>query len=313
MDNVHQPSHLGTKGADDRIHVEPLFPLRNADQIKESEPIFQNRIHRTPEKKDGPSHLEIGLQLLALVPCGDGHDVLHPHRLDPCTARRETHRHQMDRQRPMPPDNTRSEEERGDTAHLRGAGWCGGRPPRPRRAARRGQQRRRRALRRSPWPRPGAAQGQGCGGGATWRLGVGVRALSSSAAAEMETGSIRFGTGREILGKGSGLFGLPRPGEGGDCIKIRANGDRRTRSSLCLRGWISILGSTCKRETFTRFFRTPGHHSPARNTRSGSQNFGAVELRPVYFWFFVNFLLVFKESKKLLIFLGYLAFKSFKS
>ena len=55
-----------------------------------------------PRQRTRPSHLELGLQLLALEPGGDGHDVLHPRRLVPCST--PTWSPPLD-QRPTPPGN----------------------------------------------------------------------------------------------------------------------------------------------------------------------------------------------------------------
>jgi hypothetical protein len=56
-----------------RIHVELLLPLRNTDQIKESD--FRTHfleLKSTKNKRQVPSHLELGLQLLVLVPMAMG-------------------------------------------------------------------------------------------------------------------------------------------------------------------------------------------------------------------------------------------------
>lgn len=93
--NLLPPTHLGTEGADRGIHVKPLLPLQNPDQIEGSEPIYKTQIgcafHSNdsptgPPRRTGPSHLELGLQLLPLQPRGDGHDVLHRRWFVPCST-----------------------------------------------------------------------------------------------------------------------------------------------------------------------------------------------------------------------------------
>ena len=168
--NLRRPTNLGTEGTDRWIHVKPLLPLQNPCQIEESEAIYFPDPNRTcipapPSRtRAGSSHLELGLQLLPLEPRGDGHDVLHLRRLVLCSTPTQPPTAPISA---GPPPGNRDPGIRDP--YLRGAGWCGGRRRPPRRAARRGLQRRRAP--RGPRQRrrlPCARRGLGCAGGATW-------------------------------------------------------------------------------------------------------------------------------------------------
>ena len=67
-----QAPHLSTEGTDGRIHVEPLLPLEKTHRNPRQMP---PESRGDSEPKVTP-HLELRLELLALQPRGDRHDIL---------------------------------------------------------------------------------------------------------------------------------------------------------------------------------------------------------------------------------------------
>jgi hypothetical protein len=67
-----QAPHLSTEGADGRIHVEPLLPLEKTHRNPRQMPP-ESRGYSEPKVTH---HLELRLELLALQPRGDRHDIL---------------------------------------------------------------------------------------------------------------------------------------------------------------------------------------------------------------------------------------------
>jgi hypothetical protein len=67
-----QAPHLSTEGADGRIHVEPLLPLEKTHRNPRQMPPES----RGDSEPRASPHLELRLELLALQPRGDRHDIL---------------------------------------------------------------------------------------------------------------------------------------------------------------------------------------------------------------------------------------------
>jgi len=144
-----------------------------------------------PRQRTRPSHLELGLQLLALEPGGDGHDVLHPRRLVPCST--PTRSPPLD-QRPTPPGNR--DPGRGDPSLPERSGLVRRKAP----AAEESGAARAAEAAGAAGVEAAAAAARRRAGARVWTrrhmvvggAGLGSSLSTAAAAAEMEMGSMRF-------------------------------------------------------------------------------------------------------------------------